>query len=82
MYCMFLVYQHADRVMVEQFDDLETGVAAAIKLADDSGWPAPIDGDERPDRVEVHSGGRVELSIKVMRGGLLGSRAGPKSQPM
>ena len=61
-----------------QFDGLEDAMGAALQLADELGQRPLEAGQERAKKVIVSQGNGAEVSILIMRGGLLGSKGYPK----
>jgi hypothetical protein len=53
------------------YNDLEAATIAAIEIADEAGKSTNLVNDNKIVMVKVHSAGRCELSITVIKGGLL-----------
>jgi hypothetical protein len=75
---VYLVYEGHARELSSEFDSLEKAVSHGLRMADLFGQPVANDGHAPPKTVEVYSGKRLELSIKVTPGGLLGRKGKPR----
>jgi hypothetical protein len=70
-----VVFSDGTRRRVRDYDSFDEAIDDAFTLADTHGED-PGDGSGPPDRVQVRVDDRIELSIRVLRGGLLRSTAG------
>ena len=70
-----VVFADGTRRAIRDYDGFDEAVEDAFTLADTHG-SEPGDGAGPPDRIQVRVDGRIELSVRVLRGGLLRSRAG------
>jgi hypothetical protein len=81
-YAVYLVRDDGTRGPVQEFGDLGDAARHAIRLADELGERPADESSSPPRKVNVHSGDRLEISILIMRGGLLGHRGFPKLRSM
>lgn len=76
-YSIYAILQDGTREQAGKFVDLCDAADEAFRIADDDVAYASIGDPPRPDRICVYRGAKLELSVKVRRGGLLGNRGAP-----
>ena len=76
---LYLVFEGGRRYLESEIDGLEEAALFALNLADEIGLRPAADGHGLPRRVEIVRAGRLELSIQILRGGLLPRKGVPKS---
>jgi hypothetical protein len=79
---VYLVFEDGRRDLKDEITDLGECAVAALLLADDVGMKFASTDRERPRRVEIYAGDRLELSVQIIAGGLLKRRGAPKSRSM
>ncbi len=77
-FAVYLVFEDGTRELRREFGDLGNAAGFAIGLADEISPRPPGDERGRPTKVDVRQSDRLQVSIRVMRGGLLGNRDAPK----
>jgi hypothetical protein len=77
-FAVYLVFEDGTRELRDEFSDLGDAAGFAIEVADAISQQPPSDERGRPAKIDVRQAGRLEISIRVMRGGLLGNRDAPK----
>jgi hypothetical protein len=70
-----VVFSDGTRRTVRSHDSFDEALDDAFMLADTHGND-PEDSGGPPDRIQVRVDGRIELSIRVLRGGLVRSTGG------
>ncbi len=73
-----VVFEDGRAETIREYDDFSEAVSDALKLANTHGEDQG-DGSGPPRLIEVHDDDRIELAIRVIRGGLAGQRADDRS---
>jgi len=82
MYDVMIRHEDGRRSAVEsQIDDLGEACAFVLKLADQLGSSTADDADI-PRWVEIYKDERLEISVSVVRGGMVSRRDGRGSRPI
>lgn len=68
---VYSVFDDATCDLQNEDEDLGEAASNALRLADDAGKRAAAEGEKMPVKINVYRDERLELSILVMRGGLL-----------
>ena len=76
---VYRVFEDGKRDLEVEIDDLEEAASFALNLADAISQRPTGNGHGPPKTVEVVRGDQMELSIQILRGGLLPRRGVPKS---
>ena len=79
---VYLIFEDRERDHVEEFDDLSEAAGYALKLADEIGQRPAGDGHGPPVKVAVYRGGRLEIAIHIIRGGLGSHKGGSRLRSM
>jgi hypothetical protein len=82
VFAVYLVHANDTRELQAEFGNLGAAASYAIRLADEiDGYRREAD-SERPEKVDVYFFEQLQISIRIMRGGLLGNKAVPKLRSM
>lgn len=78
LYRVYVVFEGGTRDLAEEIRRLDEAMTFALRLADDIGRREAGNGHGSPKSVDIYSGKSLEISIRIIRGGLLGCKVDPK----
>jgi hypothetical protein len=81
-YAVYLILDNGTRDLASEFQQLGAAARYAFGLADEAALQPDEAHASRPRKVDVYDGERLEISIFVTRGGLLGNKGFPKLRSM
>lgn len=82
VFAVYLVHVNDTRELQAECENLSDAASYAIRLADGLDAHRPDADGERPAKVDVYCADQLQISIRIMRGGLLGNKAVPKLRSM
>ena len=82
VFAVYLVHANDTRELQAEFGNLGAAASYAIRLADEIDGHRREADSERPEKVDVYFFEQLQISIRIMRGGLLGNKAVPKLRSM
>ena len=78
LYRVYLVYEDGRRDLAEEIRRIDEAMTFALRLADDVGRREAGNGHSPSKAVEIYGSTILEISIRIIRGGLLASKGDPK----
>ena len=67
---LFILYESGSRQLIGEFDNLADACGKAFRIADAAGEQQLFNAYGRPVKVNIYMGDRLEVSVRVVAGGL------------